>query len=114
MITGLIGSFGAYIVAALAIVAGAFGLYKAGHVVGTSQAKAQAATDNATIAVAAVEKAADQRAATQQVTNDVQAKVDAVSTADGLANELQQFARPEPTPSGNTASAVQRPDTAAS
>ena len=114
MITALLGSFGTWIAAALAIAAGAFGLYKAGHVVGTSQAKAQAATDNATIAVAAVEKAADQRAAVEQVTNDVQAKVDAIGSSNDLANELQQFARPDPTPSGNAASAVQRPDTPAS
>lgn len=93
MIASIIGNAGVWIGGLIALIAGAFGLYKAGHAVGTSNANEANAKAQAVVDVAATEAASDNRIQTMKGANDVEQKVSNLDSG-GIADELQQYARP--------------------
>jgi hypothetical protein len=95
--------------AIIAAVLSLFGIYKAGHSVGTAQANAKNATQQATIAVAEAEKSAAVRTETVKEASNVQTQV-GVMSANAVADELREFERPSDS-QNNAGSEVRGPNT---
>lgn len=103
MIASLLATVGPWIGALVAGALALFGVYKAGHSAGKSQANAENAQVNANVEVAAAQKQAQdatQQLQTVQTIQNENANLD----ANAIADRLQQYADPA---SGNDSSKVQ-------
>lgn len=93
LLAPFLSKFGVIAAGLAALVAAGFGLFKAGHSIGTANAKAQAAQANATVAVAEAQQSAAQQVQVMKDTSDVQKQVTPLDSA-AVADSLREFERP--------------------